>query len=271
MSECMVCGRPFQLFAHLTRFRVHCYECFPPVDSGRRPSGCPLRVVPVHRNKGVDVCRGHVWWVCVPWPMTSVPRCWWCAQRLPPPAQKGARRHAGVCVDRYQCYKRSAECGWRVVDSDRAIGACRECGGVLPKSHSKYCSKLCNLRAQGVYKPCRDCGGERPEGSHSSWCPECLVGRRRDWNRRKNSKRRGVMTGSYKLADIAARDGFRCHLCGKKVNMKLSGTHRRAPTIDHLVPVSADGVDEAHNVALAHFGCNSRRGHLGEAQLLLFG
>lgn len=92
-----------------------------------------------------------------------------------------------------------------------------------------------------------------------------------DRNRRKNQKRKGYRSGSYTLAEVAMRDGRRCHLCGRLVNMALGGNHRMGPTIDHLVPVSAGGDDVLANVRLAHRSCNCARRDRGEVQLLLVG
>jgi 5-methylcytosine-specific restriction endonuclease McrA len=77
----------------------------------------------------------------------------------------------------------------------------------------------------------------------------------------------------YTLAQIAERDGYRCHLpeCGKKVNMALPGSHPMGPTIDHLVPIAAGGLDCLTNVRLAHRSCNCRRQDGGMIQLLLVG
>lgn len=50
------------------------------------------------------------------------------------------------------------------------------------------------------------------------------------------------------------RDGGKCHLCGKPVNMMSEATR------DHLVPLSAGGCTCAGNIALAHRLCNNRRG-----------
>jgi hypothetical protein len=39
--------------------------------------------------------------------------------------------------------------------------------------------------------------------------------------------------------------------------------------MDHLVPIAAGGQHTKVNVSLAHFLCNSKRQHLGVAQLRL--
>jgi hypothetical protein len=91
-------------------------------------------------------------------------------------------------------------------------------------------------------------------------------------NRRKNAKRKGARIGKkYTVSDIVARDGIKCHLCNRNVNIKLSGADHYGPTIDHLLPLAAGGLDELANVKLAHRCCNVRRRDAGEVQLLLFG
>lgn len=127
----------------------------------------------------------------------------------------------------------------------------------------------------GMPRPrkCRDCKAPAGESrSPCAYCQECSARRLRDTNRRKNLKRRGVKTGTpYTLASIGARDRWCCHLCRKRVNPKLSGLHDRGPTIDHLIPVSAGGIDSAENVALAHRACNTKRNTGGTVQLRMVG
>jgi 5-methylcytosine-specific restriction endonuclease McrA len=69
--------------------------------------------------------------------------------------------------------------------------------------------------------------------------------------------------------DLAARDGSRCNICGRKIDMRLSGRAKWGPTIDHLVPVIAGGTNHPSNLALAHRHCNMSRHASGPAQLLL--
>lgn len=62
------------------------------------------------------------------------------------------------------------------------------------------------------------------------------------------------------MEEIAARDEFRCGICSGEVDMTLRVPNRQAPTIDHVIPISAGGADIPENVQLAHFACNSRKG-----------
>ena len=71
------------------------------------------------------------------------------------------------------------------------------------------------------------------------------------------------------MRDVGDRDGWKCHLCGKRVNPLIKNPDPKGPTIDHLIPIAAGGLDSFDNVALAHWSCNSARGARGLAQLRL--
>jgi 5-methylcytosine-specific restriction endonuclease McrA len=81
-----------------------------------------------------------------------------------------------------------------------------------------------------------------------------------------------IRRSRYTLRAIAVRDRYRCGLCHRKVNLRLAVPHPKAPTIDHIVPLAEGGDDTRANVQLAHFICNSIKGHRGGGeQLLLVG
>lgn len=71
--------------------------------------------------------------------------------------------------------------------------------------------------------------------------------------------------------DLAIRDGTRCYVCHRKVDMSLSGQAKWGPTIEHIVPVSKGGTNDPANLALSHRCCNTARGNRGHAQLQLIG
>ncbi len=65
---------------------------------------------------------------------------------------------------------------------------------------------------------------------------------------------------------LADRDGARCHICNKQVNLTLSSGprgHDKGPSIDHIIPVSQGGSDDLTNLRLAHWICNRQRGNRG--------
>lgn len=87
---------------------------------------------------------------------------------------------------------------------------------------------------------------------------------------RRRARHRGALHEPYSRIEIFERDGYRCHLCRKLTLRNAVVPHPKAPVIDHLIPLGP-GADAAHNVATAHFLCNSRRRDVGPAQLMLFG
>jgi DNA-directed RNA polymerase subunit RPC12/RpoP len=101
----------------------------------------------------------------------------------------------------------------------------------------------------------------------SKRCPKCSS-KSLCVKRRYERQRAQTIGRKYQLSAVAERDGFKCHICGKRVDMSLPGTHPLGPTADHLVPVADGGGDDEWNVALAHRQCNVHRGR-GAAQLML--
>lgn len=90
----------------------------------------------------------------------------------------------------------------------------------------------------------------------------------RDYKRTYYNRRRARIQDApferIRLADIIARDGARCAICGK-----AQGKDRWS--IDHILPVSRGGSHTMANVRLTHFYCNSARGNRGAAQLRMLG
>lgn len=89
--------------------------------------------------------------------------------------------------------------------------------------------------------------------------------------RHKGRVRRDAVVETFTTREIAERDGWRCHICGKKVPDRPYKAKALDPTLDHLVPVSAGGDHTRANVALAHNRCNYERNTGGEVQLRLVG
>jgi len=100
-------------------------------------------------------------------------------------------------------------------------------------------------------------------GAFKGLPPEVKLENRRERDRRKNHKRRAVLLAAFvedvKPLRVYARDGWRCHICGLKVDKRLAGTHQRGPTLDHLIPLSKGGQHSYDNVALAHRVCNTKK------------
>lgn len=111
---------------------------------------------------------------------------------------------------------------------------CVHCGKDMPKTmraDAKFCSHQCNSAAHAVT--------------------------------RKMAKRAGrAKTPGDPLLErnaIAARDKFRCQLCGGKVDMGRKHPDPLCASIDHLVPLAAGGTNDLANLQLAHLQCNLRK------------
>lgn len=63
-----------------------------------------------------------------------------------------------------------------------------------------------------------------------------------------------------RIRRLAARDGWRCHLCGNPIDP--GATRRKRATLDHVIPRSQGGGNGIENMRLAHSVCNNHRGDL---------
>lgn len=160
---------------------------------------------------------------------------------------------------------------WRNAGKKKAWRAAR---------NRKYCSVQCEQwnhphRPRVVdidFRECRECGGSFTwyAGQDKDFCSRRCGARAVKRNRRHRERAAGIgLAGSITIRELAERDGWRCHLCGKKVPDREYGARPLDATIDHLIPLSAGGQHVPENVALAHFQCNWQRSNTGPAQLRL--
>ena len=103
-------------------------------------------------------------------------------------------------------------------------GACVVCGDQFLSAgiQSRYCSRDCRMVA-------------RPR---SKW-----------------------ISGSNRIA-IYLRDDWTCQICGERVDRHADPLSDWYPSLDHIVPRSHGGTDDADNLRTAHRWCNSVRGDL---------
>ena len=162
-----------------------------------------------------------------------------------------------------------------------------DCQKTFTKIHKKeFCAKSChadyvrksnnlldgfNPRSNIKFVNCKDCGilfCRKARGTRA-FCKNCSAIRKRAVDARKSHKRRTGQILSMSTKSLAKRDGSRCNICNKKIDLSLSGNAKFGPTIDHLIPVSLGGTNEPENLALAHRHCNVARSNRGSVQLLL--
>lgn len=113
--------------------------------------------------------------------------------------------------------------------------------------------------------PCIDCSEPAKfKRARRGRCATCRVKHDRAKARRKGAN---LLT----VHEIAERDGTRCHICRKPVDMSLGGNHQMGPTVEHIVCRTWDGFDpsDPYNEVLAHRTCNTWRGNRKPSQMVL--
>lgn len=159
---------------------------------------------------------------------------------------------------------------------------CRVCGSIKPKAgfhKNQHDCKPCQAIAAFNYKQarrarptssnCASCGRtftRSVHASHSRYCSQPC--RARGWKRENRAARKlinerhrmgkkGAYVSDVQPRAIFDRDLWMCQLCHGPVRQDLPGHHGRAPTLDHIKPLSKGGTHEPSNVQLAHLSCNA--------------
>lgn len=192
----------------------------------------------------------------------------------------------------------------------RAARVCRRCGAPFETRCSTriYCSRTCGEIARGQRREAPlpevrcalpECGaGFQPIHDYQRCCsekhgkvlynresradgrqkPALWSDRRRDNYHRRRAAKKCAETGRpVRLAEIAARDSWLCHLCNGMVDSDLVWPHPQSPSLDHVVPLTPRageprGAHDPANVRLAHLRCNVSKGNRpGGEQLLVVG
>jgi 5-methylcytosine-specific restriction endonuclease McrA len=197
--------------------------------------------------------------------------------------QRGVGRPRKFCSE--QCKARAGNRrtrrAWLPI-RQRYSGKCEWCGETFEatKRGKIFCSQRCanavsarrsklGVNGKGP-KPCATCGQifEAVRATHR-WCSrQC---RNRHFGILRSRGRVKPSAATYTDREIFERDGWRCHLCGGRVDPEVDRRHPDGATIDHLVPISLGGDDEPANVATAHWKCNRDKGTraVGEQLALL--
>lgn len=170
---------------------------------------------------------------------------------------------------------------------------CRPCQAELLTEAANYQWPSCPVpkrhpSRQAVHEPrlfvaahCVHCGKAMiltPRQRQATTCSaECyrvavLSPRRRLGHDRRRARKKLAFVENVSPAKIYARDGWRCHLCGKAIKRTKVVPHPLAPTVGHIIPLAQGGKHERANCAAAHFICNALKGDRGGGeQLALLG
>jgi hypothetical protein len=187
-----------------------------------------------------------------------------------------ARRRANYC---------SIQCAWDKRRSLRPVvvvshhGHCGVCSRHFSKDVSTqvYCSDGCRAichRTTHEPRSCARCGMQftplHSWGRPSRYCgAECRTAAyvdntkrgKRVGKARRRARVRGVASDAIDPIRVFERDGWRCHLCGRKTSARRRGTHHPlAPELDHVVTLADGGSHTWSNVACSCRRCNGAKG-----------
>ena len=159
--------------------------------------------------------------------------------------------------------------------------SCIVCGDgfvYITKSKGRYrrtCSEECrskrNARALSDV-PCKTCARKfKPRRGGQTYCslpcrpqsatlePATLRQHKRDYAKRYQARKRGVLIERFTSLEVYERDGWMCGICGRPVDKTLRHPHHMAASIDHVLPLACGGAHTRANVQCAHWICNSRK------------
>lgn len=212
-----------------------------------------------------------------------------CANRAP--RQRTSTRQGRTCevcgVEYAATYREQRTCGrwcgsflhhgyWP--QSSLTWRTCR-CGATWHTKTTKPCScssEYVHVAGTERVKPCRHCAAlilfTVKVGKDRATCDACRalsVARiEREAKRRRRARKRGAVVERFDSLEIFERDKWTCGICSRAVKRDAKVPHPKAPTIDHVVPISDGGDHTRANVRCAHFLCNSKRGNVGGGEQL---
>lgn len=174
-----------------------------------------------------------------------------------------------ICVS---TFKSRIEKGMKIEEAIKKtfINECQICEKQFEASRpdKKYCCKTCANRAahkKGKYKKmqikeCIVCGKKfetlRNDAKTCSKKCRYTVDRMKRNKYFKNLKTIGKFDYSIKLENVYKKYNGICQKCGKSLNFNCSPFSDNYPTIDHIIPLSKNGVHEWDNVQLLCRKCN---------------
>ena len=163
---------------------------------------------------------------------------------------------------------------------------CKRCGmSYRPATRrpSVYCSRACKDRAcqdaliaeraaSKFVRKCLQCAAEiGPERRSDAIFCSARCNESAHMMQRKFRARTGDQTKmGWIRAAVFERDRWRCGICGGAVGQQRTYPDPLCGSLDHIVPVSQGGGNEATNLRLTHLRCNvARRNRGGNEQLAI--
>ncbi len=190
--------------------------------------------------------------------------CAECGTRLPALTVKGDRADRRYCSKRcikaadYRRHRtviRARQNARHAATHPRRPAICNGCGVrfLAKRVDSKFCSLVCFW-------------------SWFSKTPKRQADMRTTSRKREAIKRGASTAERVDAVVVFARDGWRCQLCGAETPKSKLGkrSEPRAPTVDHIVPLSRGGAHSYRNVQCACLSCNLKKSARTKGQFRLF-
>lgn len=161
-------------------------------------------------------------------PLPDPRPCVWCGNEFTPKYRRPDTGHCSKrCKDLTMNRRRQD-----AINATKPERSCVWCGKDISKERrvdAKFCSADCNSRAHLTTRKFRRRLGE-------------------------NEKRKG--TPLISLVTIGDRDGWRCGLCGGRINRNKRHPDPLSPSLDHVIPIAHGGSNDAVNLQVTHLRCN---------------
>ena len=104
---------------------------------------------------------------------------------------------------------------------------------------------------------------KRTVAKRAGWTPS-----RAESAKRRRAAKLGAVVERVEIADIFARDGWRCQICNRKISQTKLWPDPMSKSIDHILPLSSGGAHSAANLRATHLRCNISRGNRPAADQL---
>ena len=146
---------------------------------------------------------------------------------------------------------------------DSAPANRRRCGQCIPRRPARDPFDRWTCRRCGV-----ECSRPATRGQRPKYCSATC--QRDHGKRRRQMVLLGAFVEDVDRVAVFEADGYRCYLCGKMTDRTKEVPHRRAPTLEHVVPLSKGGKHERANCRTACYRCNcAKRDRGGGEQFAL--
>jgi hypothetical protein len=165
------------------------------------------------------------------------------------------------------CFQTCQQCGKLSCISVNAIG-------------TRYCSSECWAESRRVeaqrrrQRTCKECGQQfiAPQGDkRRSFCSLKCSRKfgKRIRRMRERAQRHGCPAEYVDVWEIARRDGWKCGICGRRVDKNLAYPDPKSASLDHIIPLAGGGSHTCANAQLAHLRCNVVKSDSAGGQLRL--